>query len=213
MPLPVPPGPPPGPRSAVGANAVIGRRRDVYRHQLYSLHVGSNRLSRFRDLTPGLFRNDEELVSRARKWIRRELQVFEFLGLGRARSEGGGAAARALDNAEFLLEYVVAILKTVDLKGSAGQAEEMLREFLGSENTSLFLHELGAWLRSPYTELEGWDRAVQYAAPPAKHTAGEGCLEGRSDQRSRPGARRRPSRRAHQPCIRQDQWRPAQLPD
>ena len=72
---------------------------------------------------------------------------------------------RRASNAEFLLEYILAILKTVDIKSSQGQAEEMLAEFLGRDNAQLFLHELRAWLRSPYTELEGWDRHVQYPEP------------------------------------------------
>jgi hypothetical protein len=133
------------------------RRRYIYRNSLFSLHVGSNRLSRFRDLTPQLFSSDAELVSRARKWIRRELQVFEFLNPNNV----SGSDRRA-SNAEFLLEYIVAIMKTVDIQGSGGEAEEMLREFLGRENTRLFLHELRAWLRSPYNSLEDWDRHVQY---------------------------------------------------
>ena len=125
----------------------------------YSLHIGSNRLSRFRDLTPALFTSDAELVSRARKWIRRELQVFEFLN-----PSGGdtGREAKRVNNAEFLLEYIIAILKTVDMKGSEGQAEDMLQEFLGRDTTRLFLHELSTWLRSPYDSLEDWDRHVQY---------------------------------------------------
>lgn len=138
------------------------RRRDVYRNQLYSLHVGSNRVSRFQDLTPSMFTRDTELVSRARKWIRRELQVFSFLSPDASTSSGGD---RRANNAEFLLEYIVAILKTVDIQGSSGQAEEMLKDFLGRENTQLFLHELRAWLRSPFTSLEDWDRNVQYNAP------------------------------------------------
>lgn len=115
-----------------------------------------------------MFNRDEELVSRARKWIRRELRVFEFLHPnnssettvtrpGQQRLEN-----RRGNNAEFLLEYIIAILRTVDVKGSAGQAEELLRDFLGRDNASLFLHELQAWLRSPYTSLEDWDRNVQY---------------------------------------------------
>lgn len=135
----------------------ILRRRHIYHNRLYSLHVGSNRLSRFRDLTPQLFSRDEELVSRARKWIRRELQVFEFLS-----PDGPSSSDRRANNAEFLLEYIVAILKTVDIQGSGGQAEDMLKEFLGRESTRLFLHEMRAWLRSPYTSLEDWDRNVQY---------------------------------------------------
>lgn len=126
--------------------------------------MGSNRLSRFRDLTPEIFRQDEELISRARKWIRRELQVFEFLNGNHVEGENmEPVRSRRAKNAEFLLEYVIAILKSVDIKGSGGQAEEMLQEFLGRDNTQLFLHELRAWLRSPYTSLDDWDRAVQYS--------------------------------------------------
>lgn len=155
------------PQPRVSADAALLRRRHVYRDQLYSLHVGSNRLSRFRDLTPQLFNRDEELVSRARKWIRRELQVFEFLSIVGNEVEG---VTRRANNAEFLLEYIVAILKTVDIKGSGGQAEDMLQEFLGRGNTRLFLHELRAWLRSPYTSLEDWDRHVQYSESPVERS-------------------------------------------
>lgn len=142
-------------------NAALLRRKHIYAHNLYSLHVGSNRLSRFRDLSSHQFTHDTELISRARKWIRRELQVFTFLN-GDGDSPQAGATKRA-NNAEFLLEYIIAILKSVDIKGSSGQAEEMLQEFLGREHTRLFLHELRAWLRSPYTQLADWDRWVQYS--------------------------------------------------
>lgn len=155
-----------GPRiqPPVSPDAALLRRKDIYSLRLYSLHVGSNRLSRFRDLTPQLFIQDQELVSRAKKWIRRELQVFQFLAPDGTGEEGG---ARRANNAEFLLEYIVAILKTVDIKGS--QAEDMLLDFLGRDNTRLFLHELKAWLRSPYTTLEDWDRHVQYDTLTTKH--------------------------------------------
>ncbi|KAJ5766946.1 uncharacterized protein N7511_004562 [Penicillium nucicola] len=152
----------------------LERRRNVYRNQTYSMRVGTNRLSQYRELTPELFNRDEELVSRARKWIRRELKVFSFLNPeteeqertpqqqvsrpGHQRLEN-----RRANNAEFLLEYVIAILRTVDLKGSAGQSEELLRDFIGRENARLFIHELQAWLRSPYMSLEDWDRHVQYS--------------------------------------------------
>ena len=150
------------------------RRRHIYSSQLFSLHVGTNRVSRFRDLTPSLFTSDTELLSRARKWIRRELRVFTFLNPDATSTSNpnpgtGRSNDRRANNAEFLLEYIIAILKTVDIQGSGGQAEEMLSEFLGRANTRLFLHELRAWLRSPYTELADWDRHVQYA-----ETEGEG---------------------------------------
>ncbi|PYH98260.1 RING finger domain protein [Aspergillus ellipticus CBS 707.79] len=151
----------------------LRRRQHIYRHQLYSLRVGSNRLSQYRELTPERFNREEDLVSRARKWIRRELKVFAFLNPGseESGSTSGVAAARPGqqrlesrrgNNAEFLLEYIIAILRTVDVKGSAGQAEELLRDFLGRDNARLFLHELQAWLRSPYMALEDWDRNVRY---------------------------------------------------
>ena len=76
---------PPRPRRQYAIQALptldeaIQRRRHIYSQQLYSLHVGSNRVSRFRDLTPELFNSDAMLATRARKWIRRELQVFGFL--------------------------------------------------------------------------------------------------------------------------------------
>jgi len=115
-----------------------------------------------------MFARNPDLVSKARKWIRRELQVFGFLNPtpnadNNNDGEGGATPTRRANNAEFLLEYIVAILKTVDIKGSGGQAEDMLQEFLGRENTRLFLHELRAWLRSPYLSLEAWDRNVQYS--------------------------------------------------
>lgn len=80
---------------------------------------------------------------------------------------------RKANNAEFLLEYIIAILKSVDIKGSEGQAEDMLQEFLGRDNTRLFLHELRAWLRSPYTSLEDWDRNVQYNEALPRHSCEE----------------------------------------
>ncbi|KAF8866159.1 hypothetical protein BDZ45DRAFT_700781 [Acephala macrosclerotiorum] len=149
------------PRPLPTQDEALLRRREVYRNQQYSLHVGSNRVSRFKDLTPSMFTQDAELVSRARKWIRRELQVFSFLSPDSSAASGSSGDRRA-NNAEFLLEYIIAILKTVDIQGSAGQAEEMLKDFLGRENTRLFLHEMRSWLRSPYTSLEDWDRNVQY---------------------------------------------------
>ncbi|KAF7591151.1 hypothetical protein BBP40_001925 [Aspergillus hancockii] len=153
----------------------LTRRRHVYRRQLFSLRVGSNRLSQYQELTPERFQRDEELISRARKWIRRELQVFEFLNPAPEGTDSSRSAVarpgqarlenRRGNNAEFLLEYIIAILRTVDIKGSAGQAELLLCDFLGRDNTCLFLHELQAWLRSPYVNLEDWDRNVQYDDP------------------------------------------------
>ena len=151
--------------------AMLSRRRRIYELNLYSLHVGSNRLSGYSDLTPPRFANDPHLVSRARMWIRRELSLFNSLTTIQHSTSGQNSnreslpqAHRASANAEFLLEYIVAILKTVDIKGSRGQAQEMLVGFLG-ENSALFLHELNSWLRSPFEDLAAWDRNVRYDWP------------------------------------------------
>ncbi|KAI0544143.1 hypothetical protein F4679DRAFT_589762 [Xylaria curta] len=140
----------------------IVRRQEIYRNHLYSLHVGSNSRSRYRDITPALFESEPELVSRARAWLRRELQVFAFLRTSsNPQSSDDAMTRRRANNAEFLLEYIIAILKTVDIQGSQGAAEDMLCEFLGRENTKLLLHELRSFLRSPWS-IEAWDRKVQY---------------------------------------------------
>ncbi|KAL2148113.1 hypothetical protein VTH82DRAFT_2215 [Thermothelomyces myriococcoides] len=172
------------PRPTPTVDEAIARRRYIYRHQLYSLR--SNRISRYRPHpTPAQFASSPHLVSRARLWIRRELQVFSFLSYSADDDDGhdepgptGMAAAsstsredrdrrRRRNNAEFLLEYIVAILKTVDIQGSAGQAEAMLADFMGRDHARLFLHELRNWLRSPAPGLAAWDREVQYPEPGA----------------------------------------------
>jgi hypothetical protein len=131
---------------------------------LRCLHVGTNRISRYRNLTPVSFGKDDRLTARARMWIRRELEVFDFLTPSPPTAASGSSSSRN-NNADFLLEYIVAILKSIDLKGSTGQAEELLTDFLGRDHARVFLHELEAWLRSPYEHLKDWDRAVQYASP------------------------------------------------
>lgn len=133
-------------------NAALKRRRRVYRRRMYSSHVGINRASGYRDFTPTDFAQSATLQRRARMFLRRELQIFDHLNtdqLGR--------------NKEFLLEYVVAVLKKLDPKGADGQAEDFLAEFLQRENARLLLHDLHAWLRSPHARLEDWDDEVQYA--------------------------------------------------
>ncbi|KAL9620916.1 MAG: hypothetical protein Q9160_004569 [Pyrenula sp. 1 TL-2023] len=159
------------PTESPSEDDTLSRRRSVYRNKLMSKHVGTNRISQYKDFTPLTLSRNEALISRARKWIRRELQVFSFLGpdaSGTSNNNNPSSAPgadhqrRRSSNAEFLLEYIVAVIKTIDLKGSGGQAVELLQEFLGRENAAIFVHELEAWLRSPYERLEDWDRHVQY---------------------------------------------------
>ena len=55
------------------------------------------------------------------------------------------------------------MLKKLEIKGANGAMEGLVAEFLGREDARLFLHELEAWLRSPYSRLDDWDRKVQYS--------------------------------------------------
>ena len=123
--------------------------------------MGSNPLSGYRDITPEMVANSPDLQSKARTWIRRELRVFTFLQTSPTGSASSGSVATST-NTEFLLAYVVSILKMVDIRASHGHAENLVAEFLGRENSKLFLHELNAWLRSPYSKVEEWDQPVQY---------------------------------------------------
>lgn len=89
--------------------------------------------------------------------------MFDVFDTHDRMEEHDGGGMRRANNAEFLLEYIIGIMKTVNLKGSGGHAEELLKDFLGMDDAKLFLHELRAWLRSPYLALEDWDRHVQYS--------------------------------------------------
>ena len=153
----------------------LALRRHVYANNLYSLHVGSNRHSQYLpsgSITPDLFIRYPKHISRARAFIRRELRVFNFLdpdssefpsAEGRSNSRNvDGVPRRKPTNCEFLLEYIIAILRAIPLKGSEGQAEALITEYLGVHNSRLFLHELESWLKSPLEEVEEWDEVVQY---------------------------------------------------
>jgi hypothetical protein len=114
---------------------------------MYSLRIGSNTHSQHRDFSARDFARDASLQSRARIFLRRELAVFAFLDV-----PGRG----------YLVEYIVAVLRGWDVKGAEGRAQELVAEFLGRRSAALLLHELEAWLRSPFDALGEWDRQVQY---------------------------------------------------
>ncbi|KAI1817011.1 hypothetical protein GGS20DRAFT_119436 [Poronia punctata] len=192
------------PQPATQDEAIV-RRQEVYRNRLYSLHVGSNSRSRYREITPASFESEPELLSRARAWLRRELQVFEFLRTpsGTQTDSGDTMTRRRANNAEFLLEYIIAILKTVDIQGSQGAAEDMLSEFLGRENTRLLLHELRNFLRSPWS-IEAWDRKVQYPS-----SAVDRVKDDAETTSHRSGGPVRNTGQPSQSRLRGDSYRPA----
>ena len=138
------------------ARAPILRRMVVYRCGLYSYHVGTNRVSHYRELSPTRFSQDARLRSRAKAWIRRELQALRHVTVQCPRQ------LQRVRNSEGFLLNIVEILKFFDLRASDGEAEARLCPFFGVDYTRIFLHELRAWLRSPHKTIESWDRHVQY---------------------------------------------------
>ncbi|KIH89007.1 ring finger domain containing protein [Sporothrix brasiliensis 5110] len=202
--------------SSPSPEAALERRRHVYRLGLYARHVGANRHSRYyRELTPQLFAQDPDLVSRARAFLRRELQVFwaDWGAQGQrderphAPSSRSSRSSCRTNNVEFLLEYIVAILQSIDLQDSAGQAEELLQGFFRSrrDHTRHFLHELRSFLRSPYLTLANWDRHVQYS-PLARLPV----LGTRDDNEEEGGEATTTEDNKHvaRPTLRGDYWRP-----
>lgn len=53
----------------------------------------------------------------------------------------------------------------------------MLTDFLGRQNARIFLHELHAFLRSPFTNLSHFDSFAQYAIPIPTRFPDRGDLE------------------------------------
>lgn len=145
----------------------LPRRRLVYDNHTPSLHVGANRISQYRTFTPSTFASSPTLQTRARIFLRRELRVFPFLD----RRPAGA-------NREFLVEYVVAVLKSHDPKSADGRAGELVGGFIGREDAGLLLHELDAWLRSPFERLEVWDERVQYAGSDEGRRSGKRARRG-----------------------------------
>ena len=149
------------PRREAPSSSSTLRRRNVYRSNLYSFHVGTNRLSGFQDMTPARFCEDGRLRSRAKAFIRRELCALHLLDARTYRRP-----LWRVSNAEVFLERVICMLKAVDLQASDGLAEQWLCQHFERKHARLFLHELRAWLRSPYLTLEAWDRHAQYRFDP-----------------------------------------------
>ncbi|KZT35966.1 hypothetical protein SISSUDRAFT_1008095 [Sistotremastrum suecicum HHB10207 ss-3] len=58
----------------------IERRRHIYRHGMFVKHIASNRHTQYKPtLTPSRFAASPDLISRATKFIRRELRVWNGL--------------------------------------------------------------------------------------------------------------------------------------
>ncbi|KAM3499282.1 hypothetical protein MY10362_007454 [Beauveria mimosiformis] len=131
----------------------IQHRREVYLQGLFSLHVDSDPILGYRDVTAALFRREPQLTTRARAFLQRELRVFDYVPAERTA---------------FLIDQVVTVLGNSGITGdtwdneAAGALQTLLAADLGRSAARLLLHELRAWLRSPYASLRDWDMVVRY---------------------------------------------------
>lgn len=129
-------------RAAATEPAGLAFRRIVYRRLLYSMHIGSNPVSRYRELTRDAFRHDQELLRRTRAFLRRELRVFGWLATPDGRHETMPLARsfqdrRRATTCEKLLGHIVRLLQSFELRGSDGCVEDDLTTHLGRQNTRL----------------------------------------------------------------------------
>ncbi|UNI17828.1 RING-type E3 ubiquitin transferase [Purpureocillium takamizusanense] len=149
-------------------------RREVYRRLRYSKHVGSNPHSGYRELSQRDFQ-DRAVLERARMFLRRELRVFGWLTTPEAdtiemlngETQDFFERRKRVITVESMMGHILRLLQHFEIRGSDGGLEDVVARHLGRENTQLLLHELHAFLRSPYERLEDWDRAVQYHPLPA----------------------------------------------
>ncbi|WWD16880.1 hypothetical protein CI109_101312 [Kwoniella shandongensis] len=133
----------------------VERRREIYRHELYVKHIGSNPISHFRpNPTPRQISDDPILIQRATTFLRRELRVWS-----------------PLIDVEYLTTYILSLLKAIDIRSEP--AIRLLADFLDVDEVTYprgaehFSHELYSFLRSPYKDLRKWDEVAQYDPIPS----------------------------------------------
>ncbi|APA13452.1 hypothetical protein SS1G_07931 [Sclerotinia sclerotiorum 1980 UF-70] len=63
----------------------------------------------------------------------------------------------------FVVNKIVDLLKQYDLQDKAVEIEQAAKEYL-SGHARLFLHELRAWIESPFETLEQWHRNTTYGS-------------------------------------------------
>ncbi|KAF7794146.1 hypothetical protein EIP86_005277 [Pleurotus ostreatoroseus] len=119
-------------------------------------HVASNSYTRYRPFpTPSQFAANQDLITRATIFVRRELRVWDSLDV------------------EFLTTFTISLMKSLDIRSES--AVKLLAEFLDIDaeydaenpraNAEHFAHELYSYLRSPFRDLSVYDSVVQYDTP------------------------------------------------
>ncbi|KAH7108528.1 hypothetical protein BKA62DRAFT_24870 [Auriculariales sp. MPI-PUGE-AT-0066] len=136
----------------------LAKRKWVYEHDLYAKHVASNSHTKFRPYpTPAQLSAQEDLVRRTTVFVRRELRVWDNIDI------------------DFVATFVVSVIKSIDIRAEA--SVKLLSEFLDAgqqpylagnryRNSEHFAHEIYSYIRSPFRDLNIYDRYVQYDDAP-----------------------------------------------
>ncbi|XP_038048527.1 E3 ubiquitin-protein ligase Topors-like [Patiria miniata] len=122
--------------------AAVERRRMIYRAGLWVRHMGSNRFTRFRDISPEFFSENPATTHRLVPWLRRELGIL-FTGE---------------DHVTFMTQYILSLIPNVHMQTE--EFHEHLRPFLYGQ-TEHFIHEFVSFARSPY-DMNTYDQIAQY---------------------------------------------------
>ncbi|KND04440.1 uncharacterized protein SPPG_00169 [Spizellomyces punctatus DAOM BR117] len=119
-------------------------RRHIYAHGLRAKTMPVTRDSKFKEITPELFKRNPDLIKKLVPWIRRDLKVL-----------------LRIDDVEMIIDVIIAILQREGLESQA--AKSALEEYLSS-HTEHFVHELVCFSKSPWM-MEVYDTMAEYVAP------------------------------------------------
>lgn len=189
----------------------LSKRRRIYDRELWSLHIPSNKWTKYTNITPYDFRSpsevgngesssdgvasESETARRARSFLTRELQLFPDI------------------DPQSTTTRLINLFKVVDLRSMI--AGNVLHDLIGDDGDRL-LHELYSFLRSPF-ELEDWDDIFQYGSrecprgrtvsrSPPPEPEGRSQSRGRSRGRSRSWSRSSSRGRSSSRSSSEDRW-------
>ncbi|KAI8915953.1 hypothetical protein EDD86DRAFT_197281 [Gorgonomyces haynaldii] len=119
----------------------LRERQRVYSFGLRCRHRGTNRYSKFRDLSPQYLREHQQKLRTLVPWIRREL-----------------LAILRIPDVTIIIDFVLQVMQQHDLQSD--EAIQLLEEYL-EDDAEHFVHELVNFARSELS-MEHYDRQVQY---------------------------------------------------
>ncbi|KAJ8061500.1 hypothetical protein OCU04_009315 [Sclerotinia nivalis] len=139
------------------------RRLDVHLTKSFSLPIISFGQ---RKVTPQDIANSSDMEARVRLFAEHEIQVFYLKcvcpGCQVSPLPAHIVSVNRLEEfRSFVLDRVVDLLKRYDLRDKAVEIEQATEEYL-NEHARLFLHELRAWIESPFETLDQWHRNAKY---------------------------------------------------